>query len=574
MKTQKLSLRKIVSYLNNPDEDGGFWLPNIQRPFVWSEDQICRLFDSILRQYPISTLLIWKTKMGVRRRKFIDNFKEEHRHHLSDFKVLDDDKKKCLVLDGQQRLQSLFIGLRGSYDGKELYLDILSGELTAPDDVKFKFKFLDSQSAIFPYVRFKDIVFSDDRPRLIADRIAAQAGRELSAREMDKVKDHIDLIRETFFNESGIGYQELDSIDQAMLYTEDDVVEIFIRANSGGTRLGKSDLLFSLLTSTWDEADDKMEILLDELNKQGFAFTRDFILKTCLTLLDQGARYEVEKFRKPGIREDIEENWDKIIAATKDVADFVQGSTFIRCDKALPSYLILIPLVYLRYRFPAAWETKQGVELYLLRSLLAGAFGGTPDQLIDDIVTKMKDIKTFDLNEIFGVIRSAGRSLELTEDRFWAIGYGSENIHLLFNLWYRDFNYTPAYVNNLPQIDHIFPQSKLKVVKVANPNTGKMNIMKYREGDRNQLANCMLLTAAENGAGGKSDTPPDEWFKDKDAVYLERHLIPPDPALWKLDRFEDFIEERKKLIKGKFAYLLSAPSTSAPVPVLPNAKQS
>lgn len=40
MKTQKLSLRKIVSFLNNPDEDGGFWLPNIQRPFVWSEEQI------------------------------------------------------------------------------------------------------------------------------------------------------------------------------------------------------------------------------------------------------------------------------------------------------------------------------------------------------------------------------------------------------------------------------------------------------------------------------------------------------------------------------------------------------
>lgn len=564
MKTQKLSLRKIVSYLNNTDEDGGFWLPNIQRPFVWSEDQICRLFDSILRQYPISTLLIWKTKMGVRRRKFIDNFKEEHRHHLSAFKVPDDDRKKCLVLDGQQRLQSLYIGLRGSYDGKELYLDILSGELAAPDDVRYKFKFLDPQTATFPFVRFKDVVFSDEKPRIIADGIAAQAGRAMSTAEEDKIKDHVDLIRETFFNESGIGYQELDSIDQANLYKEDDVVEIFIRANSGGTRLGKSDLLFSLLTSAWEEADDKMEILLDELNMQGFAFTRDFVLKTCLTLLDQGARYEVEKFRKPGVREEIESNWDSITAVIKDVADFVQGSTFIRCDKALPSYLVLIPLVYLRYHFPAAWSIKKEVELYLLRSLLAGAFGGTPDQLIDDLVTKLREMKAFDLNEMFGVIRSAGRSLELTDDRFWAIGYGSENIHLLFNLWYRDFNYTPAFAGNLPQIDHVFPQSALKKVKAPNPNTGKMNVMKYREGDRNQLANCMLLTAAENGAGGKGDTPPEEWFKDKDAAYLDRHLIPPDPALWKLDCFDDFIAERKKLIKAKFAYLLSVPAASAP----------
>ncbi|MGO8943242.1 MAG: DUF262 domain-containing protein [Syntrophobacteraceae bacterium] len=565
MKTQKLSLRKIVSYLNNSDEDGGFWLPNIQRPFVWSEDQICRLFDSILRQYPISTLLIWKTKMGVRRRKFIDNFKEEHRDRLSDFKVPDDENKKCLILDGQQRLQSLFIGLKGSYNGRELYLDVLSGEVAAPDDVKYKFKFLDPQSAAFPHVRFKDIVFSEEKPRVIADGIASQANGSLSPTEVDKVMDHVVLIRETFFNDSGMGYQELDSIDQPTLYKEDDVVEIFIRANSGGTRLGKSDLLFSLLTSSWEEADEKMEGLLDELNAQGFAFTRDFILKTCLTLLGQGARYEVQKFRKTGVRQDIEEKWDDIVAATKDVADFVQGSTFIRCDKALPSYLVLIPLVYLRHHFPSAWNTKRDVEIYLLRSLLAGAFSGTPDQLIDDIVFKMKEIRTFDLNEMFGVIRSAGRSLELTEDRFWSNGYGSDSIHLLFNLWYRDFNYTPYFAANLPQVDHVFPQTALKKVKAPNPNTGIMNITKYRERDRNQLANCMLLTAAENGAGGKGDTMPDEWFNDKDAPYLERHLIPPDPALWKLERFEDFITERKKLIKAKFAYLLSGWTTSTAV---------
>lgn len=564
MKTQKLSLRKIISYLNNPDEDGGFWLPNIQRPFVWSEEQICRLFDSILRQYPISTLLIWKTKMGVSRRKFIDNFKEAHRHHLNTFKVPDNDKKKCLVLDGQQRLQSLYIGLCGSYNGNELYLDILSGSLASPDDVRYKFKFLNPRTATFPHIRFKDIVFSHDKPRMISDQVAANAERGLTTAEVDKIKDHVDLIRETFSNESGIGYQELDSIDQPNLYTEDDVVEIFIRANSGGTRLGKSDLLFSLLTSAWEEADDKMEILLDELNMQGFAFTRDFILKTCLTLLDQGARYEVPKFRKAGVREDIEKEWEKITAATKDVADFVQGSTFIRCDKALPSYLVLIPLVYLRYHFPDSWRMKREVELYLLQSLLAGAFGGTPDQLIDDLVTKMKDLKEFDLNEMFGVVRSAGRSLELTEDRFWTIEYGSKNIHLLFNLWYRDFNYTPAFAGNLPQIDHVFPQSLLKTVKAPNPNTGKMNIMKYREGDRNQLANCMLLTAAENGAGGKSDIPPDEWFKDKDVAYLDRHLVPSNPELWRLDRFEDFIAERKQLIKAKFEYLLSVPAYSAP----------
>ncbi len=85
MRTSKQSLRKIVRFLNNPEEDGGFWLPNIQRPFVWSEEQICRLFDSIMREYPISTLLIWKTRSEIRHRKFIDNYRKTCK--LSDFYV-------------------------------------------------------------------------------------------------------------------------------------------------------------------------------------------------------------------------------------------------------------------------------------------------------------------------------------------------------------------------------------------------------------------------------------------------------------------------------------------------------
>ena len=159
---------------------------------------------------------------------------------------------------------------------------------------------------------------------------------------------------------------------------------------------------------------------------------------------------------------------------------------------------------------------------------------------------------------MFGVIRSQGRSLELTEDRFWNLGYGSDSIHLLFNLWYREFNYTPAYDNNLPQVDHIFPRSKLKEIKIVNPKTGRM-VMKYRDAARNQLANCMLLTREENGAGHKTDKTPDEWFSDKDTDYLAMHLIPTDRMLWRMERFEDFMEERKKLIRKRFEALLIKP---------------
>ena len=86
--------------------------------------------------------------------------------------------------------------------------------------------------------------------------------------------------------------------------------------------------------------------------------------------MDQGARYEVEKFRKQGVREKIESEWDTISDAVKDVLDFVRGNTFIKCDKALPSYLLLIPLIYVRYHYPTAWKQAKEVETYLVRSAL------------------------------------------------------------------------------------------------------------------------------------------------------------------------------------------------------------
>src|ERR1019366_8691559 len=106
------------------------------------------------------------------------------------------------------------------------------------------------------------------------------------------------------------------------------------------------------------------------------------------------------------------------------------------------------------------------------------------------------------------------------------------------NLWYRDFNQTPAYDNNLPQVDHIFSQGELRKIKVENPKTGRKDLMKYRDAEHNQLANCMLLSREENGAGGKWDTLPEEWFTGKDKAYLDKHLIPANPDLWEMDRFE------------------------------------
>ena len=193
-------------------------------------------------------------------------------------------------------------------------------------------------------------------------------------------------------------------------------MEIFIRANSGGTKLGKSDLLFSLLTSSWDEADGSMESLLEDLNQGGFAFDRDFVLKTCLTVLGKGARYEVAKFRDGKTKEEIISKWDSLSDAIKAVRDLLVNKTYIRSDKAMSSYLPLIPLIYYKYHYPEQFTSNAELTEYLLRVLVTGVFGGSPDNMIDKVVRSIQDQNNFVLKEVYGVIRAEGRSLEITPD--------------------------------------------------------------------------------------------------------------------------------------------------------------
>ena len=571
MQNKKLPIRKIVSYLNDDEaEGGGFWLPNIQRPFVWNEDQIARLFDSIMREYPISTLLVWKTKEQVKHRKFIDNFLPDLK--LTNFYVPDNTRSKMMVLDGQQRLQSLFIGLRGSYFGRELYFDVLSGVMAAPEDIRYRFAFKDKTSGVWPWVRFKDVVFQNNKlPGEIAEALILAALAPLSDVDKRSVGRNIERARQEFVNDDNITFQELDGIDNPEAYRVDDIVEIFIRANSGGTKLGKSDLLFSLLTSSWDAADGEMETLLEDLNQGSFDFDRDFVLKSCLTVLGKGARYEVGKFRDGKTKEEIIDKWPELSDAIKAVRDLLVTKTYIRSDKAMPSYLALIPLIYFRHHFPAKFAANKDMAAYLLRVLATGVFGGSPDNLIDKLVRSIQEQGDFVLSEVYGVIRADGRSMEITPDVIFEQCYGSRSIHLFFNLWYRDFDYSPALDANGPQVDHIFPQSLLKTVKDINPDSGKRNILHYRAEQRDQIANCMLLTADENGFSGKCDKPPAGWFAQgrfsspaEHEQYLRLHLIPEDPSLWVLDRYDDFIEARKALIVDKFGYMIQSVKKEAP----------
>ena len=553
MKNQTETIRKFVTYLNNREAEGGYWLPNIQRPFVWKEEQIERLYDSIMRKYPIGTLLVWKTKQNVKRREFIKYY--EQGADLSKSNVPADEQKKMLVLDGQQRLQSLFIGLLGKFNGKELAMNMLSGEANAPDDIKYQFRFLLPEKIAFPFVKFSTLVYSNDYETILARQISKSANIELTDENTEAILRNVSLVKSIFCDKELLLFQEIDSIDQPQLYKEDDVLEIFIRANSGGTLLSKSDLMFSLLNSSWEDAEENTSVLLHQLNKPNYKFTRDFILKTCLVLLNQKARYNVDKLRNEQNQKNINDNWDKIANSMMVVKQFLHDHTFLKTDSVINSYLSLLPLIYVHYHYPQQWSNQlRNLEEYILRTSLSKAFSGTPDNLLDKLIRQINEDQGFNLKNIFARIREDGRSLEISRDIIIKANSWRKDVNLILNLWYGSA-YAPAFRDGQLQVDYVFPEKILKKIREGNTE-GTRRVMKYPKWSRDRIGNLRLLTQQESTTGNLDQVLPEEWLKDQSDEYLDLHLIPKDRTLWTLDNYEQFVDARTELIIQKFSYLL------------------
>lgn len=550
------SIKAMVQEINNDDADGGgLWLPNIQRQFVWNTEQITRLFDSVMRQYPLSSMLLWKTRESIKHRKFIENFNggkvdlKDHYHHGKT-------KAKWLVLDGQQRLQSFYLALKGSIDGKVLHFDLLSGATTNKEEIRYHFEFKDATKASWPWVAMSDIIYTKKLPEQILSQRVLDEELELSSEEREQATINLSRARQEFSNEGALLYHVIDSSDDDSELNFDDVVEVFIRANSGGTQLSKSDLMFTLLSTEWSDADVIFEDFLEKINDNGrFNFSRDFLIKLSTTLLGFGAKYNVDKLREDDVRRQISENWSAISKALLFVKDEIVSKTYIRSSKALTSYNALIPLIFIQYHFPGKLTKSKALKQYLVPALLNGVFSGQPDGMIDKLVKVIEEKQGFDLKEIRAAIVSANRSLHLTEERlFDGCGYDSGHIHLLFNLWYGG-EYKSSGFQHEPQIDHIFARSLLKDQKVLNEDTGRQ-VRIYENWEINQLANCMLLPAHQNGAGDKGAQPLDKWLKNQSNEFLELHCIPSSPkTLWKVENYPRFIEKRKQLIRERIAQM-------------------
>lgn len=559
-------------------------LPSIQREFVWSPDQIEKLFDSLMRSYPISTFLFWKVEKGKIKDfqfyEFLKDYHEKNQKH-NQKSDLSEDEDIVAILDGQQRLTSLYIALKGTYakkipyyrwdsphafPKKRLYLNILQ----PADDIEleYDFQFLSDKECKssdnewwFPVgevLGFKEI--SDVMQYLMINNLTdtAKYSKDQTVYALNTLSKLFKCINEngsiSYFQEEG---EELDK-----------VLQIFIRINSGGTKLSYSDLLLSVATAQWKEKDAREEIHLfvDELNRigDGFEFNKDFVLKSCLVLGDfKDIKFKVDNFKKENMIL-IESKWEDMREAIRNAAELVSRFGFSR--DTLTANNALIPISYFIYKneygteiidSSSHSENRKLIKEWLIRSLLRKIWGGTPDALYPVYRNYIAENSgEFPLTKLIDHYKGTNKSLSFNDDdieQLLKIEYGSSLAYSALSLLYPGLIQSRRY-----HVDHIHPQRYFTNAKLASQGIELQKQEEYQS-KYNRLANLQLLPATENTE--KSGKPFEDWLINNYSLgeerrrFLDEHSIPADVSRSFQD-FIDFYEERKVVITKKIALSL------------------
>lgn len=546
-------------------------LPAIQREFVWKPEQIIGLFDSLLRGFPIGSFLFWKVEPERRGDyqfyNFLQNYHERDLRH-NPKADLSGEGSVIATLDGQQRLTSLYIGLRGSYALKKPYARRTNDAAFIPKRLYLNLDRRSDDSEMVYDLRFRpdiaDFVRDDQGGWMragkvldftaLTDVINFLRANELLAEQFPQ--DALTALHSTV-NERAILSSYLET-SQVL----DKVLTIFIRVNSAGTELSYSDLILSIATAKWEELDAREEIhrIVDDINRvgDGFEFNKDFVLKTCLMLGDYETRFAAENFKAENMRT-IEGIWPQISDAIRGTVRLLDAFGF--SGDTLPSLNAVIPITYYLFRTerPANFhdasafaDDRERIRRWLAIALLKRTFTGQPDSALRAVrdVIRQESESGFPADAIVKALRGAPRSMTFGEEELDGVLEGKFTNAYTFStlaLLYPNLDFRNEF-----HVDHIHPRShftKAQLTRrgIADPE----QVIEYQ--DRFDLiANLQLLGGTENLE--KSSKPFADWIKEaypEEIVrrdYCRRHYIPEHQDA-SFANFLDFYEERRALMR-------------------------
>jgi hypothetical protein len=560
-------------------------LPAIQREFVWADRKITALFDSLMRGYPIGTFLFWLiSDETVKAHSFYGFVRDYDPRGSGKWSPRADhlppSDSRYAVLDGQQRLTSLYIGLKGSHIEKLPYK-----RWDDPDAFPKRFLFLDvKRTGESPEDESEEDDTGDAEQFLFRFRTPDQATAENDAGShhwvrvsdvlgIDGVGEAMGYAAKHFGSDQGAAavfgrlVEMVNSRPVIGGYVEkqqhiDRVMNIFIRVNAQGEPLSFADLLLSQATAAWTRGDDALDAreeiraFVEDLNTvgAGFAFKRDQVMKSCLYLTDAtSVRFRIENYDTSRMLA-IRDAWPKI-KYSLDLAARLLASFGFSAEN-LRAHSVIHPLAFYvqaraldhGYLTQKAHETdREAIRLWVVRTMVKRGVWGSG---LDTLLTRLREVLAangydgFPAAELGAVMADLNKGLEFSSteiDGLLETSYGTGETFALLTLLY-----PTGAVADRHHVDHVYPQSwftKAKLKKAGLPDEFAWQV--------NELPNLQLLTPAENISKGAR--PPATWLAEAFSDDLARNAI---IALHELGivtddqvDFAEFFQERR----GKLA---------------------
>ena len=566
-----ITIKQAIGRIKNNE----YLLPAFQREYVWSSYQVENLFDSLMKGYPISSMLFWKVKNEAKNAykfyKILDKFIEKYHIHNDAFNTNQVNDFHA-ILDGQQRLTSLYIGLCGSYafhryrarwensdynfPERILYLNISRTFPEDESDKTYNFSFKEkslTQGKVLYQDTNGDKWFQVGEILKLGDGDSDYGIFEFSddyslTREE---RNMLNKLRSKIFDKPVINFYEIEDSKP------DVAVNIFVRINSGGTQLSFSNMLMSMAIAGWQKKDARTEILrlVDLVNNKGFNITQDYILKAFLYLYKTDVRFKIKSFDNEFI-DLVEEKWESIRDCIDELFELLKNYGLDR--SSLTSNNATLPVLYYLYHrniyksFSSAIryaDERKEIRLWLMKTLIFRSFGASGDRILQlsrkaftdnmDLSFINDDITAFPSDTLSSAIRQPTEiNDEYIDAHILTIHKDNKFAFAILALLYSNLDY-----RNTFHKDHIHPY-------VLCQNAG------YDWEEYDTILNLQMLDANENMAKNAKELK--EWVESETTPenrdsFLKNHLIP--NVNLELDNFPEYIEERRKLLHERFKIL-------------------
>jgi hypothetical protein len=547
---------------------GSLLLPGIQRSFVWKPDKICRLFDSIVRDYPIGLMLLWKVtptsteQMGFR--KFHNEVSPDQIQTTA--ALITPGKQVTAVLDGQQRLTALFVGVTGGYklwgSVHRLYLDLdLENADATADELRYGFRFLSAETAkARPWaIPVRDAwgltteakFDSYCQKRGIAGSRRAQLGR-LRSRVHERP---LVLFR----------YESSGDLDR--------ILGIFSRINKGATTLSSADLLLSVATATWKpdhhdgDAFSRIEDLRGTMNAvgEGFNFTVDRLIKAGLVLIGESQpSFHASTFKKTVGRK-LEKEWPDIARALEVAVRLLQsfglsGRSLIAQNVVIPvasyAYVRGLPATYVAQMTKPKSADRAKIQSFVARTLLLPSYWtGAVDPVLVECHRLIQKHATsgFPIRELEVGLTRKKKPISVSKQRIEELldtTYGKPQAFLLLRLLYPDVVQTTKLHK-----DHVYPQKVFGDSYLKKQGLSAAKAIRWKDlVDR--LPNLQLLQDAHNTVDKRAKLPAD-WLASVAPKQRRQYRLQDLDLLPELASFEEFYDRRRSLMHERLQNLVT-----------------